>query len=88
MMEQTVVLHPAIDQYVRKAWAILIDRGYDTNYSTTLNLLSFTDALEGSKEGGLSEETIKALRDALGNQDVLHGADVARSLARLRAVWG
>lgn len=39
VVKKTVALHPIMDNYVRKMWAILIEDGYDASYSTAINYM-------------------------------------------------
>ena len=56
-VKKTVVLHPMMDKYVRKTWAILIENDYDATYSMALNFMILVAIQEGIKDGSLSEET-------------------------------
>jgi len=56
VIKKSVTIHPIVDEVVRKLWAIMIQKGYDATYSTTLNMLALGGYLsvslmkEGSKE--------------------------------------
>ncbi len=39
VIKKTVAIHPIMDGYIRKTWAILIEGGYDASYSTALNFM-------------------------------------------------
>ena len=39
VVKKTVAIHPIMDEYIRKIWAILIGQGYDASYSTALNYM-------------------------------------------------
>ena len=43
-VKKSVAIHPILDKIVRRFWASLITAGYDANYSTVLNMLSFAGA--------------------------------------------
>jgi len=56
VIKKSITIHPIVDEVVRKLWAILIQKGYDATYSTTLSMLALGGCLsvslmkEGSKE--------------------------------------
>ena len=52
MIKKTVVLHPIMDSYIRKKWAILIENGHGANYSTALDRMLLAAIMEVTKEGG------------------------------------
>jgi hypothetical protein len=54
-VKKTVSLHPKIDELIRKTWASLIRKGYNVNYSTTLQLI----ILSAVKGKPLTEEELK-----------------------------
>jgi hypothetical protein len=39
VVKKTVAINPKIDQYIRKSWSKLIEKGYDATYSMALNLM-------------------------------------------------
>ena len=57
VIKKTVVIHPMIDIFIRKTWAMLIENGYDATYSTALNFMLLGAIMEATKEGGWSKET-------------------------------
>jgi hypothetical protein len=88
MVKKSIVLHPVMDEYVRRTWAMLIDQGYEANYSTALNFMLLAATMEGSKEDRFSEETIQALQTFLEDREVLNRLNLRESLANLREFWG
>jgi siroheme synthase (precorrin-2 oxidase/ferrochelatase) len=64
VVKKTVALHPIMDRYIRRTWALLIEAGYDATYSTALNFILLGAVLEAIKEGGWSDETRRMLWDS------------------------
>ena len=68
VIKKSVTIHPIVDEVVRNLWAILIQKGYDATYSTTLNMLAIGGCIatalikEGSKEW---QEYFKTINDFL-----------------------
>jgi hypothetical protein len=56
VIKRTVAIHPEIDRLIRRAWATLIEKGYDVSYSTTLHFMLLAGICSMLKEDGLSEE--------------------------------
>jgi len=56
IIKKTVVIHPIMDSYIRKTWAILIENGKDASYSTALNFMLLATILEATKSEGLSQK--------------------------------
>ncbi|MHB8573594.1 MAG: hypothetical protein ACYDAY_11690 [Candidatus Dormibacteria bacterium] len=38
-VKKTVVIHPYLEPFIRKSWALLIDAGVDATYSSALNFM-------------------------------------------------
>jgi len=58
VIKKTLAIHPIMDQYVRKTWAMLVDGGCDATYSTAVNFMLLATILEASGQlNGLSEKT-------------------------------
>ena len=87
-IKKTVVLHPMMDKYVRKTWAILIEGGYDATYSMAVNFMILAAIQEGIKDGGFAEET----RDVIGNfaddQATISQLNLQDHLSQLNEIWG
>jgi len=58
-VKKTVSLHPKIDELIRKTWASLIRKGYNVNYSTTLQLIILSAVKLAVKGKPLTEEELK-----------------------------
>lgn len=56
VIKKTVAIHPLMDQYIRKTWALLVESGYDATYSTALNFMLLATIYEATQERGLSEK--------------------------------
>jgi len=50
VIKKTVVIHPLMDSYVRKTWAILIENGKDASYSTALNFMLLATIFEAKTQ--------------------------------------
>ena len=57
VVKKTVAIHPIMDSFVRKTWAILIENGKDASYSTALNFMLLVAIFEATKREGLREKT-------------------------------
>lgn len=84
VVKRSVTVHPVVDEAVRKLWAILIEKGYDTSYSTTLSMLALGGYLaatlikEGSKEW---QKYFKTLNDFLDNRIMMKSIDESKAIA-------
>ena len=67
IVKKSISLHPLMDYFVRKTWAILIDKGYNASYSTALNYMLLT-ALNSVINQGIDEKTSRALISFLKDQ--------------------
>lgn len=88
-VKRTVVLDPAVDSYVRKVWAMLIDSGADANYSTALNFLTLAIIHEARRSPGtLPRDTRRLLWDYVANlavSDSIKGDDSREAIVKF---WG
>ncbi|GAH62823.1 unnamed protein product [marine sediment metagenome] len=87
-VKKTVVLHPIMDTYVRKTWAILIEDGHDATYSMALNFMLLATIMLAKNEEGLSEETQETLQGFLSDQQTINHLNSQEYLSRLRGIWG
>lgn len=69
VVKRSVAIHPLIDAFVRKTWALLIEQGYDATYSTALNFMLLGAIFETTKKGGWSEETRRLLYNFLEDRE-------------------
>ena len=83
IVKKSVALHPIMDQYVRKTWAILIDLGYDASYSTALNYMLLT-AIGMVNNNPIDEETKIMLNGFLNDQKTIEDFALEDSLTRIR----
>ena len=74
VVKKSVSLHPLMDYFVRKTWAILIDKGYNASYSTALNYMLLT-ALNSVINQGIDEKTSRALISFLKDQRSIKNLD-------------
>lgn len=88
-VKRTVVLDPAVDSYVRKVWAMLIDSGADANYSTALNFLTLAIIHEARRSPGtLPRDTRRLLWDYVANpavSETIKGDDSREAIVKF---WG
>ncbi len=74
IVKKSISLHPLMDYFVRKTWAILIDKGYNASYSTALNYMLLT-ALNSVINQGIDEKTSRALISFLKDQRSIKNLD-------------
>jgi len=70
-IKKTVVIHPIINSYIRKTWAILIENGKDASYSTALNLMLLATIFEAAKPKGLTEKTRELIWNFVDDQKTI-----------------
>jgi len=87
-VKRTVVLHPIMDNYVRKTWASLIEHGFDATYSMALNCIVLGAIMEAIGERGWSEETGKAVWGFAQDQTTIDHLSLHKHLRRLGEMWG
>jgi hypothetical protein len=83
VIKKTVAIHPIMDSYIRKTWAILIENGKDASYSTALNFMLLTTIFEATKSDGLNEKTRELIWNFAEDQktiDELNLQDLLTSL--------
>ncbi len=87
-IKKTVVVHPIMDGYIRKTWAILIEQGHDATYSMALNFMLLIAIMEASREGGLSEKTMETIRGFVTDQKTIKRLNLQEHLGQLREQLG
>ena len=88
VIKKTVALHPIMDHYVRKTWAMLIEEGYDATYSTALNFMLLLSIVQASGSDGLSQETKDVIWAFANNREFVNALDLESNISRLREMWG
>jgi len=86
VIKKTVAIHPIMDKFVRKAWAILIENGYDATYSTALNFLLLAAILEASKEEGWSKKTREVVWNFVEDVETVNEINFEDLLANLQQI--
>jgi len=71
LIKKTVVINPIIDSYIRKTWAILIEKGKDANYSSALNFMLLIAILEVLKEDSITKNIRRLVWDFMENRDTI-----------------
>ena len=84
IIKKTIVIHPIMDDYVRKTWAMLIEDGYDATYSSALNLMLLVAIMEAKDERGLTDKTKAAIWDFAADQATIGELNLQEHLAKLR----
>lgn len=84
LIKKSVVLHPLMDQYVRKTWALLIDAGHDATYSTALNFMLLAAIGESIKDDGLSQQTREDVWNFINDQATIGKLNLQEHLHELR----
>jgi hypothetical protein len=87
-VKRTVVLHPIMDNYIRKTWASLIEHGFDATYSMALNCILLGAIMEAVGERGWSEGTGEAVWEFAHDQTTIDHLSLHRHLRRLGEMWG
>jgi len=70
VIKKTVVIHPIMDSYIRKTWAIMIEKGRDASYSSALNLMLLIAIFEAMR--GIDENTRKLIWDFLEDKETIN----------------
>lgn len=83
VVKKSVAIHPIIDKYVRKTWALLVEEGYDATYSTAVNLMLLAAILEATKEEGLSERTRKLIWNFMEDEKTIKELNLQDQLSSL-----
>lgn len=88
VIKKTVALHPIMDNYVRKTWAMLIEEGYDATYSGALNFMLLIAVVQASGSDGLSEETRDVIWGFANNRELINALNLEGNTKRLKEMWG
>ena len=83
IIKKTVVIHPIMDSYIRKTWAMLIEEGYDATYSSALNFMLVAMIMETTKEGGLTDDTRDTIWKFARDQATIRKLNLEDHLANL-----
>jgi len=87
VVKKTVAIHPIMDGYVRKLWSILIDKGYDATYSTSLNVMLLMAIMEVAEKAPLSEKTNETISGFLEDQETITRINLEDHLTRLNEYY-
>ena len=87
VIKKTVAIQPVIDAYIRKIWSMLINEGYDANYSTALNFMLLLAIVQVTGDRGISEETKKIVWAYIGNRSLINALDLGEDISKLRELW-
>ncbi len=71
VIKKTVAIHPIMNSYIRKTWAILIDKGYNATYSTALNLMLLAAIQETKKKEGLDDSALNIMQKFLNDVETI-----------------
>jgi hypothetical protein len=82
-VRRTVVLHPIMDQYIRKTWALLIDSGHDASYSTALNLMILY-CIASIMNQGIDEKTKIIISSFLEDEETIKEINFEEMIVKLR----
>ncbi len=88
LTKKTIVLHPIMDDYVRRTWALLIEAGHEATYSLALNFMLLATIQEATKDGGLTEGTREVIWDFLQDRDTIKKLNLQEHLHLLREGYG
>lgn len=84
LIRKTVVLHPLLDDYIRRTWALLIEAGHDVTYSVATNFMLLAAVQEAIKADGLAEGTRQIVWDFLDDRETIKRLNLQEHLDRLR----
>jgi len=70
VVKKSIALHPIMDHYIRKTWAILIDSGKNASYSTALNYM-LLNSIFLTIHQGIDENTRNILAGFLEDQNTI-----------------
>jgi predicted histidine transporter YuiF (NhaC family) len=83
VIKKTVAIHPVIDKFIRKTWAVLIENGYDATYSTALNYMLLIAIMEVIKRESLNEETINTVCNFLKDEKTIEELNLTDQLSNI-----
>lgn len=85
IVKKTVAIHPVMDSFIRKMWAILIENGYDASYSTALNYM-LLGHIRSVQERGLDEVVVHDLNDFLRDEKTISELDLADYVDKIAVI--
>ncbi len=83
LIKKTVVIHPIMDSYIRKTWALLVEAGYDATYSSAVNMMLLMATMEAAEKDGLTAKTKKAIWDFAADQATINTLNLQDHIAQL-----
>lgn len=83
LIKKTVVIHPIMDSYIRKTWALLVEAGYDATYSSAVNMMLLMATMEAGKKDGLTAKTRKTIWDFAADQATINTLNLQDHIAQL-----
>ncbi len=89
VIKKTVILHDAIERFVRQTQAILIqvEPPIEATYSTALNFMLLAAIHEAARPGGLSAETRGILWDFARDAATVDELNLHERMDAVRAAW-
>jgi len=81
VIKKTVVIHPIMDSYIRKTWAILIESGKDASYSSALNFMLLATIFVAQQSEGLTDKTKELLWNFIDDKETMDELNLQESLA-------
>lgn len=84
LVKKTVVIHPMMDYFVRKTWAILIEAECDATYSVALNFMLLAAIEEARKDGGLCGETRDTIWDFAQDYETIRKLNLEEHLQEVK----
>ena len=83
VVKKSVALHPLIDKFIRKSWAMLIETGNDASYSTAINFMLFGAVFEAVKSGGWSDKTRNLVWDFIEDRKTIDEINLEEQLTNI-----
>jgi hypothetical protein len=82
-VKKTVAIHPIINAYIKRTWALLIESGYDATYSTALNFMLLRAIFEALRERGWSERTRRLVWSFMEDEETVNELNIEDHLANI-----
>jgi hypothetical protein len=81
VIKKTVAIHPIVDTFIRKTWAMLIENGFDATYSTALNFILLGVIIEVTKKEGWSREAREVVWKSLKDEKIIKEFNITEQLS-------
>ncbi len=84
VIKKSVAIHPIMDKYIRKTWALLVENGHDATYSMALNFMLLGAIFEATQEeSGWRENTRKLVWNFVEDDETINELNLEDQLTKL-----